>query len=189
MEFNRPTVFIDPSYTCSGVCFVNPKSKTIRFDGFASADTKRDLQKYYLAAKDISRNLVQYLGQKCTQEGELDVVMEAPFPGSFASSGLFMLQGLILIQTASLIETGQHLTLYSLPPSYISSQIKKVCNKKDGIGVRKQWTSEKLQELKALGWRFEHESILKEAGADPHTAFGFWYFLRSSNKELPRFLL
>lgn len=188
MIFNKPTLFIDPSYTCTGLCLVDSKAKTLVFDGISRAETKKDLHHYYEAAKNLRGLLVSRLEDihKMYPEG-FDVVMEAPFPGSYASSGLYMLQAYFLDALHSYSDYG--MTFYSLSPSYISGQIKRENGKKDSIGIRKKWCLEKLNELQSKGWTVENVRILKAAGADPQTAFGFWYFLATSDKSLEAFNL
>lgn len=184
MKFDRPTLFIDPSFSCSGLCLVEPEKKQLTFDGISRAETKRDLSHYYNAAKSIAENLRKYLcGLEALYGKEFQIVMEAPFPGSFASSGLFMLQGLLL---EAIQQFG--VTLYSLSPSYISGQIKKACNKQDGIGIRKKWCAEVLETFVHDGWSIKNAEILKAAGCDPQTAFGFYYFLSRTDKVLGYFV-
>lgn len=187
MEFNRPTLFIDPSFTMTACCLVDPNKKSFEFQGFSRAETKRDLHHYYVAARDIQRSFASYLERLFSRYSDgFDVVMEAPFPGSFASSGLYMLQAYLL---EALSSYSANLNFYSLSPSFISGQIKKVNEKKDGIGIRKRWCSATLEKLAADGWTIIHPEMLKVAKADCQTAFGFWYFLSMSDKKLERFEL
>lgn len=184
MKFDMPTLFIDPSYTLSGLCLVDPKEKAFEFQGFSRAETKRDLHHYYIAARESSSMFASYLERVLARYSSLTVVMEAPFPGSFASSGLYMLQAYYL----KVLEAHkERVTFYSLSPSFISGQVKKACNKQDGIGVRKRWCVERLSELQAKGWSVKNSKMLKIAGADCQTAFGFWYFLSQSDKQLELF--
>lgn len=185
MRFINPTVFIDPSYSCSGVCLVDSNQKILEFQGFSASETKRDLEKYYNAARSIASSFSSWLKLRLEQYPNLDVVMEAPFPGSFASSGLFLLQGLMLKEIQENLKSENR--FYSLTPSYISNQIKKACSKQDGIGVRKRWANDLILNLESQGWRIKNSTLLKAAGCDPQTALGFWWFLSNSEKTLEPF--
>lgn len=192
MKFDSDiTFFIDGSYTCTGVMALT-SDKQITFAGFSRAETKRSLQNYWIAAQELVNEATQWLSHFCHDHKvkTVSVVIEAPFDGGYASSGLWMLQALFL-RNFSLwaFELGDSFKLYSLAPSYISGQIKKVCNKKDGTGVRKSWTNERLVELEKEGYMVTNPTELKAAGCDRQTAFGFWYFLSHSDKELPEFRL
>jgi hypothetical protein len=189
MKFSKNAVFIDPSYTCTGCLFV--KDQVLTFNGFTRSETKRDLNRYFLAATDIAKSLESWLYQIIRDENltQLDIVLEAPFPGSFASSGLYLLQGLILKTVDTVIRDFPlyKIKLYSLSPSFISGQIKKHNNKKDSISIRKKWAEKLLHDIKEFGFVVTNPEELKLAGADRQTALGFWWFLRNSDKELEPF--
>lgn len=185
MKFERPTLFCDPSYTCSGVCLVDPQNKTLEFQGFSRAETKRDLHHYYVAAKELAYLFRSYLERVLDEYPNLDVVMEAPFPGSFASSGLYMLQAYYL----QVLKDLPIKNFYSLSPSYVSGQVKKACGKKDGIGIRKKYSLELLASMNIDGWTVKNVKLLKIAGCDPQTAFLFYWFLSTSDKVLDKFIL
>lgn len=185
MQFKRPTLFIDPSYFCSGVCLVISSEKKLEFQGFSRAETKKDLHHYYVAARELASLFKAYLERVLEEFPRLDVVMEAPFPGSYASSGLYMLQAYYL----QVLKESSITTFYSLSPSYISGQVKKACGKKDGTGIRKKYTKEILDCMLADGWTIKHPEMLKIAGCDPQTAFLFYYMLSHSDKVLEEFIL
>ena len=205
---NGLSVFIDPSYTCTGIWAVVPSRKQGKFRGVSDPASKRTLQGYWSCALNMARDFSHAVGNLPAEfsvfrgssfdpvpeadrfePGSVTVVMEAPFPRGLGSPGLYGLQFLYLERLQGMAAVSDvPFRFYSLSPSYISAQFKRECGK-DSPRVRKEWVASKCDALLHDGWQIDSLQSLKRAGCDRQTAFGFWWFLSHSDKELEPFEL
>ena len=182
-------IFIDPSYTCTGVCIVDNPRKLISFEGFSIDGTKRALENYVCSAFALASNFKKWM-LKLLEERQpksVTIVMEAPFPGGNSSAGLYGLQ-FLLWKVLTELPLPEVTNCYSLPPSFIKSQLKKVNEGQDSTSLRKVWAITVLDTELNKYWKYDStKAQLKMAGADRQTALGFWYFLATSDKVLNAF--
>lgn len=171
------SVWIDPSYTGTGVAVFKEDVKELNFALFSRAETKRSLINYFNAADSLTKQLKHFLlGFQPDQ-----VFMEYPPPTSQSSAGLYGLQYLYLQMLREF-----NVPIYGIPPKFLKSSVVKHLGS-DSISNRKKFTNELIVQYINSGWKVPELKLLKLAGCDIHTAFLFKYFTDLSGKVWPMY--
>lgn len=173
------TVWIDPSYTGSGICVVDADNKEIEFGLLSRPETKRGLPEYWLAAQILAGKLKEFLSD--IKNSGLDVYMEAPIPMGNSAPGLWGLQFMYL---DTIYHDYDVKNIYSISPAWISRATKKYLHVDNHrLSDFKPAVEKLVVELETAGWKIKNRELLKHSGADVHTAFLFWYLTSAYRKE------
>lgn len=169
-------IWIDPSYTGTGVAIFNYYSKVVTLGLFGNNNSKRSLIKFFVESLNLSRQFKDWMYTKRLSL-PVHVYIEYPPPTGQSSAGLYGLQFMLLNYLRTVTNH-----IYGINPKYISTHVKKIKGT-DSISTRKNFAIEYLDSLKNQGWKIEGEFLLKKAGCDVQTALLFKHISNLRNKE------
>jgi hypothetical protein len=155
-------VGIDPSFTKTGVCYLDLDNKTIKFVG-VSPEGRND---HYVDILNRSAFVAMSIIRHFDLHNDVEVIIEEPLMGSYKASSLGMLSG-ITVWSLAFISNVKN--IYSINPKHISS-VNKHLRKKLGMSkkaVSKHVASEILEYFIAtLGYDVElYTTIINKDGS------------------------
>lgn len=119
---------VDPSFTKTGVCYIDVEQKKIVFNAISPPGTNESYQKALQRSGHIALALVQELDLAKPSYG----IIEEPLMSTFKASRLGILSGIVVWTLAFMPSIKK---IYSLTPSYISRTNKEVI-KSQGINKK-----------------------------------------------------
>jgi hypothetical protein len=181
---NGVVLFVDPSYTCTGLAFVSMGTKSIHLDRLkhnkkfkwldADANDKgsaiKRFDRYYKVAVVYCYKLLDLLARYNPER----VVMEYPLPMSQAGGALVGL-GMMLLGVLRDYRSIEHIELIN--PSWVNRTYKKISFVRDR-GSQAVRVAE-VDHIMSTDVRVADYSLgfdVKKMDADMATAFLFWYY-------------
>lgn len=184
MSFLTNEIWIDPSFTGTGVLIVKEKEEAgakeshVYFELISEPKTKRSFQRYSDALLKMKDKFTALL-EKYFSDGEpFYAYQEIPVVASFSSAGLYAL-GTRFSEVLLSFDNLEDILL--IPPSWI----KRAFKRNDGVvstREKKELSYKALLKLKNQGVHFHNEQLLKAAGCDVATAFFFKLYTEKENR-------
>jgi hypothetical protein len=175
-------VWIDPSYTGTGICALDPEKKTIVLALLSREARKAHIMEFFKASLELKaemRAFIDKLSSQCV------VYMETPFHSGISSASLYMLQTAYLLEFTDCEAVTK---TYAIAPSWISPNVKKVCESKDERKFRKGIARTYINNLIAKGYQVFNYSLLTASGDDVATAVLFMVLSKKLAKKWPVFI-
>jgi Holliday junction resolvasome RuvABC endonuclease subunit len=119
---------VDPSFTKTGVCYIDVEQKIIVFNAISPPGTNDSYQKALQRSGHIALNLIQDLDLAKPSYA----IIEEPLMSTFKASRLGILSGIVVWTLAFMPSVKK---IYSLTPTYISRTNKEVI-KREGINKK-----------------------------------------------------
>lgn len=142
-------VGIDPSFTKTGVCYVDTEEKTVTFNAISPPGTNTNYKK----SLDRSGYIVVTLIKELDMKKETYAVMEEPLMSTYKASRLGILSGIVAWTLAFMPNIKK---IYSITPTYIARTNKNLVKVQ---GFKKKQASQHvalgmLEILQKEGWTF-----------------------------------
>lgn len=166
-------LFIDGSYTQSGLVLADNVNKKITLGGVSVKATKgKSFAVGVTGSFSISQGILFWL-DSLGYFPEMTVVIEAPYPTGFASPSLYGLDFSIIHKIHSMY---RDTIFYTLMPSRISFYTKRYSEGKDSKVLRKIYANDLVPEIEKSGWIFNNKELLENSyNDDIETSLILWW--------------
>lgn len=168
---------VDPSFTKTGVCYIDVEQKKIVFNAISPPGTNESYQKALQRSGHIALNLIQELDLAKPSYG----IIEEPLMSTFKASRLGILSGIVVWTLAFMPSIKK---IYSLTPTYISRTNKEVI-KREGINKKQASIHVVLGMLQVL----QDEGYSIEIKNDKYNKDGSEKVRKLSHDEAEAFIL
>lgn len=143
-------VGIDPSFTKTGVCYIDTEEKTVTFNAISPPGTNTNYKK----SLDRSGHIVVTLIKELDMKKETYAVLEEPLMSTYKASRLGILSGIVAWTLAFMPNIKK---IYSITPTYIARTNKDLVKNE---GFKKKQASQHvvlgmLDVLQKEGWTFK----------------------------------
>lgn len=152
-------VGIDPSFTKTGVCYVDTDEKTVTFNAISPPGTNTNYKK----SLDRSGHIVVTLIKELDMKKDTYAVLEEPLMSTYKASRLGILSGIVSWTLAFMPNIKK---IYSITPTYIARTNKELAKRE---GLKKKQASQHvalgmLDILQKEGWTFKilNDKYLKD---------------------------